>query len=161
MAVHTLTVNMTRGEVTPYVHARVDAELYQSAVAVARNFLVLRYGGLTKAPGTLFYGAARFSGAKTRFLPFKFNATQVYAIEAGGQYFRFWTVNGRVESPPGTPVTVGTPYQEADLPNLQVRQSGDVIYIWCRGYQPRLLTRLSETSWTLTEYTTQDGPYLP
>lgn len=161
MSVHTLTVNVTRGEVTPFVHARVDVELYQAAVATARNFIVTRYGGLTRAPGTLFMGHQKFADQKARFIPFKFDAEQVYALEAGNLYFRFWTAAGRIESPPGTPVEVASPYLEADLKYLRVRQSGDVLYIWCRGYRVRVLTRLSETSWTLESYDTEDGPYMP
>jgi len=163
MTVDTLQVNMTRGELTPYLHARVDTEHYQSGLEEARNVVVLRFGGVTRAPGTLYGGAARYANKAARFIPFRFNISQVYAIEAGDQYFRFWVMGSsgpeRIESA-GTPVEVTTPYLEADLRYIQVRQSADVIYIWCRGYQLRTLTRNSETSWTLATYTPQNGPYL-
>jgi hypothetical protein len=151
---------MTRGELTPYVHARGDTDHYQSGLALARNVIVLRYGGVTRVPGTLYRGPAKSNTKKARFLPFEFNRTQVYAIEAGDLYFRFWTPAGRIESPPGTPVEIASPYLEADLRYMQIRQSADVIYITCRGYQPRTLTRVSDTSWTLALYVPQDGPYL-
>lgn len=163
MTVDTLQVNMTRGELTPYLHARVDTEHYQSGLEEARNVVVLRFGGVTRAPGTLYGGAARYANKAARFLPFKFSASQVYAIEAGDLYFRFWVMGDsgpeRIESG-GSPVQVTTPYLEADLQYLQVRQSADVIYIWCRGYQPRILTRNSETSWSIATYDPIDGPYL-
>jgi len=161
MVVHTLQANMTRGEVTPYVHARVDTEHYQAGMAELTNWIVMRYGGVTRCPGTFYEGPLRYNDKKARTLRFEFNRTQVYSIEAGNLYFRFWNTTGRVESPPGTPVTVVTPYLEADLPNIKTRQLGDVIYIYCRGYQPRTLTRLSETSWVLALLSTEDGPYLP
>ena len=163
MTVETLQANMTRGELTPYLHARADVEHYQAGLERARNVVVTRYGGVTRSPGTLFGAAAKHADKAARFIPFRFNISQVYAIEAGDQYFRFWVMGSsgpeRIESA-GTPVEVTTPYLEADLRYIQVRQSADVIYIWCRGYQLRTLTRNSETSWTLATYTPQNGPYL-
>lgn len=163
MTVETLQANMTRGELSPYLHARVDTEHYQSGLERARNVVVVRYGGVTRTPGTLFGAAAKNANKAARFIPFRFNVSQVYAIEAGDLYFRFWVMGAsgpeRIEVA-GTPVEVVTPYLEADLRYLQVRQSADVIYIWCRGYQLRTLTRNSETSWALATYTPQNGPYL-
>lgn len=161
MVVHTLQANMTRGEVTPYVHARVDTEHYQAGMAELTNWIVMRYGGVTRCPGTLYQGPLKSFTKVARTLRFEFNKDQVYAIEAGDLYFRFWTADGRVESPPGTPVEVTTPYIAADLSLIKTRQLGDVIYIYCRGYQPRTLTRISETSWVLAALNTEDGPYLP
>lgn len=160
MTVDILQANMTRGELTPYVHARGDTDHYQSGLALARNVIVLRYGGITRCPGTTYRGTTKNANKKSRFIPFEFNRTQVFAIEAGDLYLRFWTPAGRIESPPGTPVEIAAPYLEADLRYIQVRQSADVIYITCRGYQPRILTRTSDTSWALSLYTPKDGPYL-
>lgn len=161
MAVNTLQANFTRGWVTPYMHARVDTEFYQAGVAEATNVVLLRYGGVTRAPGTLFHRAQKLAGSKARILPFEFNRAQVYAIEAGVGYFRFHTGGGTVESAPGVAYEVASTYTEADLPYLRVRQSGDAVYVWCKGHQPRVLRRLAETDWVLLDYTPFDGPYLP
>lgn len=155
---------MTRGEMSPYTHARGDTEHYSAGLARARNVCVLRYGGVTRVPGTLFDGFAKNNDTKARFIRFEFNRSQVYAIEAGPLYFRFWTSAGRIEVAT-VPVEVVTPYLEADLKFLRVRQSGDVIYIWCRKaaggtHQPRMLTRTSETVWTLSLYVPTRGPFL-
>ena len=145
-------LNFTRGEVTPFIHARIDLDHYKAGLATMRNWVPLRYGGMTRMPGSLYYGHTKTSAKRSRFLPFVFNQSQKYSIEAGETYFRFWTRNGRIESPPGTPVEVVTPYLEADLKYIQTRQSGDLVFITCRGYWPRVLTRISETSWSLTTY---------
>jgi hypothetical protein len=165
MTVYPLQANMTRGELTPLVHARADSEHYAAGVAEARNVVVTRYGGVTRVPGTIYDGSAKFGDRRARWLRFEFNRQQVYAIEAGHLYFRFWTTGGRIESPPGTPVEVVTPYTEDDLRYLRVRQLGDVIYIWCRkaaggAHQPRRLTRNSETSWTLEAHVMTGGPFI-
>lgn len=155
-----IQLNFTRGELTPFMHGRIDLDHYRAGLAYARNWISLRYGGMTRLPGTLFYGETKTSAKLSRFLPFVFNQTQKYAIEAGETYFRFWTPAGRIESPPGTPVEVVTPYLQADLKYIQTRQSGDLVYIFCRGYWPRVLTRNSETSWGIALYVPIDGPYL-
>jgi hypothetical protein len=165
VTVFPLQANMTRGEMTPYVHARADTEHYAAGLALARNVIVMRYGGVTRVPGSIYEGPAKNDNKTARFLRFQFNRDQVYALEAGHLYIRFWAPTGRVESPPGTPVEVVTPYDEADLKYLRVRQIGDVLYIWCRkdaggAYQPRTLTRNSETSWTLALHDTKSGPFL-
>lgn len=155
-----IQLNFTRGEVTPFIHARIDLDHYKAGLATMRNWVPLRYGGMTRVPGSRYYGRTKTSAKHSRFLPFVFNQSQKYAIEAGDLYFRFWVTAGRIESPPGTPVEVTTPYLEADLKYIQTRQSGDLVYIFCRGYWPRVLTRNSETSWGLALYVPQDGPYL-
>lgn len=159
---NTIKLNFTRGALTPLMHARIDTDLYQAGVKTMQNWTPLRYGGMTRTPGTRFRGFAKHANRTARFLPFNFNRAQAYIIEAGNLYFRFWNrdTKGRVESPPGTPVEVVTPYLEADLKYIQVRQSGDLLFIFCLGYWPRVLTRVSETSWTLALYVPQDGPYL-
>jgi hypothetical protein len=155
-----LQVNFNRGEITPLLHARVDLDDYKAGLAKMQNWVALRFGGMTRCPGTLLYGFAKNANKTARFLPFLFNRAQTYAIEAGDLYFRFWNVIGRVESPPGSAVEVVTPYVEADLPYIQVRQSGDLVFVFCVGYWPRVLTRTSETVWSLALYVPKDGPYL-
>ena len=159
MAVNTLQMNLTRGALHPMMHARVDTDHFQSGVKELQDWLVLRYGGLTRMPGSLHLGTAKTVAKTTRWLEFSFNRLQVYAIEAGHQYFRFWTLEGNVISG-GVPYEVVTPYAAADLRNIQFRQIGDVIYMTCRGHRPKQLTRLSETNWTLTDTEFKDGPYL-
>ena len=56
---------------------------------------------------------------------------------------------------------ITTPYLEADLFELKIAQSADVLYIAHSGYAPRKLERTGHTSWTLTEIDFLDGPYLP
>lgn len=157
-----LKLNFTRGAITPLLHGRVDLDLYEAGLAAMQNWVPLRYGGMTRAPGTLYQGFAKEDDKTARFLPFNFNRAQAYVIEAGDLYFRFWNrdTKARVESPPGTPVEVVTPYLEADLKYIQTRQSGDLLFIFCKGYWPRVLTRTSETVWGLALYVPQDGPYL-
>jgi hypothetical protein len=53
----------------------------------------------------------------------------------------------------GTTYEIPTPYQTADLPNLQFVQSGDVVTITHQNYAPRELKRYSATKWILSQIT--------
>jgi hypothetical protein len=155
-----IQLNFTRGEMTPLLGARIDLDHYSAGMQRMLNWIPLRFGSMTKAPGTIYRGRAKHANRYSRGLPFLFNRTQTYRIEAGHLYFRFWAQGGQVESSPGVPYEVVTPYDEADLKYLQTRQIGDVVYIVCKGYAPRVLTRITETNWTLDLYEPLDGPYL-
>lgn len=159
MTVRTLQMNMTRGALTPPMHARVDTDHFQNGLKELRNGVVMRFGGITRMPGSIHLGMAGATSGRLRFVPFRFNREQVYAIEAGHLYFRFWTLEGLVYSGM-SPYQISTPFTETDLPNLQFRQSGDVIYFTCRGHRPKELKRFGETNWTLTDRVFKDGPYL-
>jgi hypothetical protein len=137
-----------RGEITPLLYARTDQAAYQAGLRTCRNWIVRKQGGLDNRPGTEFVGLAP-TGTTVRLLPFVFNATQTYALEFSDRLIRFVRQGGYVASG-GVPVTVVTPYLQADLPGLQIAQSADVVTIVHPNYPPMELKRFSDTSWTLT-----------
>lgn len=157
--VNTLQINGSRGELTPLMHARVDTEFYQSAFAQARNTVVTRYGPHTRVPGTLWFGDTKLQDKKSRMLPFEFSESQLYAIEFGDQYVRFWTPEGQIFNGL-VPYEIVSPYAEADLPYLHGRQAGDELYLWCNGKRPQVLKRAGELSWSFVPYAPKDGPYM-
>lgn len=151
--------NFSRGEISEYLHARADLDHYRGGLWFMRNWIPLRYGGMTRTPGTIYRGPTKFADRYTRFIPFQFRRDQTYAVELGHKYMRFWNQFGQVASG-GSPYEVATPYDEQDLPFVQVRQAGDLVYIVCDGYPPQVLSRFSETNWTLTAFKPKDGPYM-
>lgn len=57
-------------------------------------------------------------------------------------------------------VSIGSPYLEADLYEIEGPQSADVLYLFHEDYQTHKLQRLGHTSWSLTEVDWIDGPWL-
>lgn len=160
MGVWTLQANMARGVLTPLAHARVDTEIYVGALAEAENVVISRFGGCIRAPGTEFLGLLKDQTRKARWIRFEFSRAQVFHLEFGHLYIRFWTPAGRVETSPGVAYEIASTYAEADLKYIKFRQSADVVYLVCKGYKTRILKRMSDTNWTLTDFAPQDGPYL-
>jgi len=159
--VNQLMVSMQRGEVTPYAHARIDLEDYRHGLKTCQNFLVLPYGGVTRVPGTFDAGPAgdEVTSVEARVMPFIFSQTDAYAIEFSNFKIRFHLSTGVVGG--GTPYEVAAPYVLADIWNIQITSIGDVVYIACKGYAPRTLTRTADDNWALAVYTPEGGPWLP
>lgn len=56
---------------------------------------------------------------------------------------------------------ISTPYLEADIFDIDFRQSADKVYLAHEEYAPRELTRTGHTSWTLTAFDFEGGPLRP
>jgi len=53
-----------------------------------------------------------------------------------------------------------TPWATADLDDLYFTQSADVLYVAHPDYEPRKITRTADTSWTVSTFDGEKGPYL-
>lgn len=155
-----IQASFARGEISSLLHGRVDLEPYAISAKTILNGIVRLQGPITRRSGSRFVAEVKDSTKKVRLVSFEFSTTQAYIIEFGNQYLRFYMNDGRIESPPGTPVEIPTPYLEADLFALKFAQSADTLYIAHPSYAPRKLTRSSHTSWSLTTIVFGDGPYL-
>lgn len=149
-----------KGELSPRLIGRVDNASYYKAYALAENIIPLPEGSSTFRPGSVFVKEVKDSTKVTIIRPFRFSTIQNYIIEFGDQYVRFYRNRGNVESSPGVPYEVATPYLEADLRELYMFQSADVLYILHPDYAPRTLVRTSDANWSLNTITFTDGPYL-
>jgi hypothetical protein len=60
-------------------------------------------------------------------------------------------------------MTLTTPWLLADLPNIRLTQSGDVIFLACKGYSQKRIERIggasNPRSWSVVEYLSDDGPF--
>lgn len=152
-----------KGELSPRLIGRVDNEAYYKAYKYSQNMIPYPEGAITFRPGSVYVNEVKDSSKVVILRPFSFSTVQNYVLEIGDQYVRFYRNRGLVETTPGsgTAYELATPFLEADLRELYFWQSADVLYIAHPDYQTRKLTRTSDTSWTLTTATFEDGPYLP
>lgn len=155
------------GELSPNLDGRVDLEKYAKGCARLEGFLPLVQGPAMRRPGFRYVQPTKSNG-RAWLVRFEFSATVAYVLEFGDLYVRFYTDHGVLESSPGVPYEIVSPYAVADLTNddgtcaLKVVQSGDVLYIanQKRTYAPRKLTRVGVTNWTFTTYAPNQGPFL-
>lgn len=138
------------GEVSPEMFGRIDDAKYRSGAALMRNFIAKPQGPAENRAGFRFVREVKDSTQRVRLIPFTFNTTQTMVLELGAGYLRFHTAGGTLETSPGVPYEVATPYAEADLFDIHYVQSADVMTLVHPGHAPRELRRLGALSWTLT-----------
>lgn len=163
------------GELADKLHARTDLELYRKGLKTCRNFFPSIEGQLVSRSGSLMVRETKGSAAahaagpgsaantKVRLLPFIFSNGQTYVLEFGDKYLRFISQAGSVESAPGVPYEIATPYSWSSLPSLQYAQVGNVMVLTQPGYDAQVLERLGHTNWTLgpQSYTPPAWPGMP
>ncbi|WP_333835860.1 hypothetical protein [Novosphingobium sp.] len=88
--------NFCRGELGPQLHGRFDVDAWGTALRRARNVIVLKYGGVTKRPGTELVAEVLDPSQPVRLVPFQFSLDQTYALEMGQGYLSPCAMGGRI-----------------------------------------------------------------
>ena len=141
------------GELSPQLKGRADLEKYKNGCDTLENFIPQLFGPARKRPGTRFVLETKDSSKSSRLIPFEFSTTQSFALEFGDEVIRFFANGGVVESSPGVPYEIVSPYDHTDLAQLNYAQSADVIYLAHPDYPVYKLARLGATNWTITAVT--------
>jgi hypothetical protein len=154
-----LIFSLNAGELTPYLDARIDQSKYEAGCRIMENMIPLVYGGATRRPGTEFINNAISSvvAEPSRLMAFQFSVDTRYILEFGNQVMRVYK-DGALQYTGGNVYELTTPYLTADLFDLKFMHSNDVMYITHGTYEPRILARTGDTSWTLTVTTRKHGP---
>ncbi|MEQ8369723.1 MAG: hypothetical protein RIC83_03535, partial [Alphaproteobacteria bacterium] len=113
---YAIQTNFTAGELSPRLAGRVDFAKYFNGVRRLENMVVMPHGGVTRRPGFRFVASVKDGSRRTRLIRFEFSTDQAYMLEFGHLYVRVFKDEGQVESSPGVPVEIATPYSEDDLP---------------------------------------------
>lgn len=156
--------SFTAGELAPSLRSRADVNKYMNGLALCENMIIRAQGGAYSRPGTRFVAEIGNSAKRGRLLPFSYSTIQTYILVFEDLKLRFVRNGAYIESSPGVPYEIATPYVEADIPRLQITQDADVMTIVHPNYDPRDLSRIAETNWTLTVKSyapTQSPPLIP
>jgi hypothetical protein len=151
-----IQASLNGGELSPRLHGRVDQRIYANGVEEMIGYLPVLQGPAIAAPGTRFVELAK---GPCRLIPFEYNVTQSYVIEASAATFRFYTNDARIETAPDVAYAVATPWAYEDLAELAYEQSADVMYLCHANYQPRKLTRTGASTFALSTLDLLYGPF--
>ncbi len=88
--------SFSKGEIAPDLYGRFDVDAYAQSLRKARNVVILKYGGVTKRPGTRLVAEVYDASKPVRLVPFKFSIEQAYALELGQGYMRVAAAGGLV-----------------------------------------------------------------
>jgi hypothetical protein len=145
------------GELSPRLHMRTDFERHQTGLRRANGFIPLRQGGITRAPGTIYWDRTR-SDAVCRLLPFEFNREDAVLLEFYPGVMRVRRY-GQLVMSGSSPYELAHPYDAAAIARLSWVQSADVIYL-ADGARPiHRLSRFALDNWTITPQQIDTGPF--
>ena len=153
------------GELSPLMTGRVDTAFYAKGCRTLQNFIPTPQGAAERRGGTRYLGASAGS-VGALLIPFVRSTSEAYVLELSGPVMRFWYNGGLLESSPGVPLAIGTPYSVGDLFNadgtsaIDYTQSADVMYLTHPKYPPQKLQHFATLTWTITAPQFTDGPWL-
>ena len=128
--------NLTVGELSPDMWARIDNEMYYAGVAKAQNVVIMPHGGLRRRPGLTKAADSLLSGDGKLFA-FEFSTIQDYVIHLAPGEFSVYR-DGALQ----VTVTDGVPYLTVEeCKEVDVIQSGDIMVLTHPDYAPRLIQR--------------------
>lgn len=84
------------GEYSPLMEGHINLERLPDSCRLLQNLIALKQGPAVRRGGTRFVKEVKNSAHNTVLIPFEFNVEQAYQIEAGDEYFRFYTDNAAI-----------------------------------------------------------------
>ncbi|UPJ43932.1 hypothetical protein IVB40_07635 [Bradyrhizobium sp. 40] len=151
-------VTFAGGEIGPQIAARADLAKYQIAVEAMENFIVMKGGGATRAPGTRFVLELKDQSQRGKLVPFRRTSNDYYALVINAGVSRFVRQGGFLQNPDTTPYEASVPWAEADLANLRAAQAGNQIFVASGTAKPQTITRVANLNWTCADYAPTSGP---
>lgn len=142
--------NFSSGEWSPKLEGQVQLDKYQHACRQLTNYTIQQQGGVIRRPGTRWVSEVVLSTSFTRLIPFVVSVNASYMLEMGAGYIRFYRNGARIESG-GVPVEAFHTFLAAELRDVDVRQSVDVLYFFHPDHPTQKLERYSDTIWRLRE----------
>ena len=141
------------GEISPLTLARVDVQRFYTGAEIVENFHVTPQGGVSRRSGMRYVGRTADDN-KGVIVPFVFAERDAYDLIFTHLKLEIWQDDTKVE-------TLTTNYTEDDLPGLRFgAQSADTMWLTHKMHKPRILVREATGTWSLTDETFVDGPFL-
>lgn len=137
--------------------ARIDQSIRAIGVEEMTGFFPLLQGPAQTMPGTIYVSTAR--AAAMRLIPFIFNPTQQYVVEASAGKLRFYTNDVRIDLPSGDAYEIDAPWSAEQIAELNWSQVGDTLYLYHGDVQTRILRRLTATTFDLVAWEPVGGPF--
>ena len=140
-----LQSNLSGGELAPVLHARTDIAKYATAVADAKNMVIVPQGGMRRRPG-LSKTTDGYYTESVRIEPFIFNQSQKYIMIFRPGFVDIMRDGLLVKT------DVVLPFATMELiTELDIIQSADTVIITHETKNPQKLVRgATDADWTLS-----------
>lgn len=141
--------DFSSGEVSPRLLARVDLKAYDSAVKTMENAYPMIHGGAKRRPGTMFVGEVDDSTKPAHLIEFVYSNSLSYVLVFNNNKIQFIR-NGAFIMDGANRYSLTHTYADSELESVRFAQSGSTIFLVHPSHPPRMIQRVTDTSWTLT-----------
>lgn len=149
----TIQSDFTSGELSPRLLARVDLKAYDSAVKTMENAYPLIHGGTKRRPGTFFVGEVKNSNRPVMLIDYVFSNSASYVLVLNDGFIQILK-NGAFVMNGASRYQVAHPYADTDLPDIRFAQSGSTIFLVHPYHFPKMIQRVTDTNWTISNLAT-------
>lgn len=146
-----LQTNFSAGEMSPRMYGRVDVARYNNGVKIMENCHPVVHGGALGRYGTVFIAPLRDENYPARLVPFIYDRATAYLLEFGNAYMRVLKNGALVESSPGVPYFITTPYTGMAPQDFDYAHSADTMFMTQQPIFPQRLQRFGDASWVLMD----------
>jgi hypothetical protein len=146
------------GLIDALVEPRTTAVNHGRGCRQCENFITLAQGPAVSRPPSRYMAATKASG-QARFFEVTVSELYSYLAEFGNGYVRFFTHAGQIESGGAAYEIASSPYDTADLSDLQVHNDAGTLYLTHLSDPPYRLVYASDTAWTLEAVPFTWGPF--
>lgn len=141
-----LQTNLASGEIDSLMRMRSDVKGWRNGAKTVENFRGLLQGGQRSRP-PLQSVVASWGTVDGQLIEFEFDGTQGYVMKLEGANLRI-----RRSSDGADCGTLSTPYAASEIREVSAAQSGDVLLLIHKNYQPRQVTRTGATTFTIATW---------
>lgn len=145
------------GEISPLASSRFGVEKVASGCRILRNFIIHPHGPAFRRPGMEHLGNAASNTHPSNLRSFQFSSSTVFVLELSASGLRVWQ-NGVVVF--GSPTPLALPYASSEVPEVQMTQINDVVYLTHPNREPRRLTRYADNDWRIEVLPWKNPPML-
>ncbi|SKB08731.1 hypothetical protein SAMN02745166_05012 [Prosthecobacter debontii] len=142
---HILLSSFNAGEVSQLMGSRFGVEKVASGCRQLRNFIIHAHGPAFRRPGMEFMGMAASHDTPSNLRSFQFSSSTVAMLELSVFGLRVWKDASLVSLL--QPVLL--PYAAEELPDVQMCQVNDVVYLTHPHHEPRKLIRYADNDWRI------------
>lgn len=140
--INLVKTNFTAGEIAPQLLARGELRAYENGARMLKNVSIHPTGGVTRRRGTYYVDTAVGAG---RLISFEFNSEQSYLLVVTDHLMTIYRNGLQVSQ-------FSAPWNLDQLRNMTWTQSADTVLFCHPDVPPKKLNRISDTSWTLTDW---------
>lgn len=141
--IRTYKTNFTAGEISPHLLGRGDLRAYDNGAKTLSNVFIHPTGGVRRRSGLRFLDTLP---GKARLITFEFNTEQIYLLAFSDAKLDVYRDDVHVAE-------IATPWTNIQLDQINWVQSADTLLIVHPDIPPKKVTRSSDTTWLLNDWT--------